>query len=194
MPRAADAPTVRRVSSRPPDARTDAALLAAHVGGDRRAFDVLFARHRSRLYRAARVRGASAEDADDAVQEAMAAAHRAAGDFRNDGAVSGWLYRMVLNACVSRLRYNRIRPTGELLDDGLAVVDPIGRLETALVVRQALLRLPVDQRAAVLAVDLQGYDVATAAALLGVAEGTVKSRRARARLQLAALLRGQAAD
>ena len=58
-----------------------------------------------------------------------------------------------------------------------------------MVVRQALLRLPVEQRAAVLAVDMYGYAVAEAAALLGIAEGTVKSRRARARGRLAMLLR-----
>ena len=48
-----------------------------------------------------------------------------------------------------------------------------------LVVRRALMRLPAEQRAAVLAVDMHGYSVADAAALLGVAEGTVKSRCAR---------------
>lgn len=50
------------------------------------------------------------------------------------------------------------------------------------------MRLPMEQRAAVLAVDMQGYSVADAAALLGVAEGTVKSRCARARARLAVLL------
>ena len=55
-------------------------------------------------------------------------------------------------------------------------------------VREALLRLPVDQRAAVLAVDVHGYSVADAATLLDVAEGTIKSRCARARARLAILL------
>jgi len=50
------------------------------------------------------------------------------------------------------------------------------------------MRLPVDQRAAVVAVDMQGYSVADAAALLNVAEGTVKSRCARARARLAVML------
>ena len=50
------------------------------------------------------------------------------------------------------------------------------------------MRLPAGQRAAVLAVDMLGYSVSEAAALLGVAEGTVKSRRARARARLAVLL------
>jgi len=55
-------------------------------------------------------------------------------------------------------------------------------------VQRALMRLPVEQRAAVVAVDMHGYSVADTARLLGVAEGTVKSRCARARARLAAIL------
>jgi RNA polymerase sigma-70 factor (ECF subfamily) len=55
-------------------------------------------------------------------------------------------------------------------------------------VQRALMRLPVEQRAAVVAVDMQGYSIADTAQLLGVAEGTVKSRCARARVRLAEML------
>jgi RNA polymerase sigma-70 factor (ECF subfamily) len=51
------------------------------------------------------------------------------------------------------------------------------------------MRIPVDQRAAVLAVDMQGYSVAETARLLGIAEGTVKSRCSRGRARLATVLR-----
>lgn len=54
--------------------------------------------------------------------------------------------------------------------------------------QRALMRLPVEQRAAVVAVDMQGYSIADTARMLGVAEGTVKSRCARARACLARLL------
>jgi RNA polymerase sigma-70 factor (ECF subfamily) len=60
--------------------------------------------------------------------------------------------------------------------------------DTAMVVRSALARLPIDQRAALVLVDLQGYPVADAARVLGVAEGTVKSRCARGRARLAIML------
>jgi RNA polymerase sigma-70 factor (ECF subfamily) len=59
------------------------------------------------------------------------------------------------------------------------------RGSTALVVERALLRLPVEQRAVVVAVDMHGYSVAETARLLGVPEGTVKSRCSRARAKLA---------
>lgn len=62
------------------------------------------------------------------------------------------------------------------------------QVETAIAVQRALMRLPVEQRAAVVAVDMQGYSIADTARMLGVAEGTVKSRCARARARLARLL------
>jgi len=169
--------------------RSDADLLSAHLAGDRLAFAELFGRHRIQLYRLARRRSQSAEDADDAVQEAMLAAHRGAGSFRNDAAVSSWLYRIVVNTCRDRLRRNAIRPTIPLTDDTVvSVCDRTSEVETAIVVRQALLQLPPTQRSAVVAVDMHGYSVADTAALLKVAEGTVKSRCARARARLAVLL------
>ena len=174
--------------------RTDADLLCAHVGGDRYAFEELFGRHRAQLYRLARRRSQTPEDADDALQEAMLSAHRGAGSFRHDAAVSSWLHRIVVNACRDRLRRNVIRPTTGLDDDAcVAVPDRAPEVETAIVVGQALMQLPAAQRAAVVAVDMHGYSVADAAALLGIAEGTVKSRRARARSRLAVLLGRQAA-
>jgi RNA polymerase sigma-70 factor (ECF subfamily) len=62
------------------------------------------------------------------------------------------------------------------------------RVDTAIVVERALMRLPVEQRAAVVAVDMQGYSVVETARMLGVAEGTVKSRCSRARRKLAETL------
>lgn len=168
------------------DPRSDGELLAAHASGDHRAFEELFRRHRVRLYRLARHRTRTAEDADDALQEAMLSAHRAASSFRRDAAVGSWLHRIVVNACLDRLRRDAGRPAGPMTT--AVASDPTGLVDTALVIRAALAKLPAAQRAAVIAVDMHGYSVAEAARLLGVAEGTVKSRRARARTRLALLL------
>ena len=170
-----------------PDDRSDADLLAAHVAGDRRAFEELIRRHRMQLHRLARRRTETAEDADDALQEALLSVHRAAGSFRRDAAVGSWLHRIVVNACLDRLRRNG-SPAEELTEDHRSVSDRTANVETSIMVRQALMRLPADQRAAVLAVDMHGYSVADAARLLNIAEGTVKSRCARARARLATLL------
>ena len=167
--------------------RSDAELLAAHVAGDRYAFDELFHRHQRQLHRLARLTTRTPEDAEDALQDAMLSAHRGAGSFRHDAAVGSWLHRIVFNACLDRLRRTKAHPTAPL-EDIYPVADRTAQVETAIVVQRALMRLPVEQRAAVVAVDMQGYSVADTAALLGVAEGTVKSRCSRARLRLAELL------
>ena len=167
--------------------RSDAELLAAHVAGDRYAFGELFHRHQRQLHRLARLTTHSREDAEDALQDAMLSAHRGAGAFRHDAAVGSWLHRIVVNACLDRLRRTKAHPTSPL-EDIYPVADRTAQVETAIVVQRALMRLPVEQRAAVVAVDMQGYSVADTAALLGVAEGTVKSRCSRARVRLAELL------
>jgi RNA polymerase sigma-70 factor, ECF subfamily len=164
---------------------SDAELLAAHAAGDRYAFEELFYRHYRQLYRLARLTTNCPEDAADALQDAMLSAHRSADSFRHDAAVSSWLYRIVVNACLDRLRRNKTCLT-VALDDVYPVADRTTQVETAIAVQRALMRLPVEQRAAVVAVDMHGYSVADTARLLGVAEGTVKSRCARARTQLAA--------
>ncbi|GBG40993.1 RNA polymerase sigma factor SigM [Mycobacterium montefiorense] len=167
--------------------RSDAELLAAHVAGDRHAFGELFVRHRRQLHRLARLTTRSPEDAEDALQDAMLSAHRGAGTFRYDAAVGSWLHRIVVNACLDRLRRTKSHRT-EPLEDVYPVADRTAQVETAMLVQHALMRLPVEQRATIVAVDMQGYSIADTALLLGIAEGTVKSRCARARVRLAQLL------
>jgi RNA polymerase sigma-70 factor (ECF subfamily) len=163
-------------------------LLVAHVGGDRYAFEELFYRHHRQLYRLAQITSRNHDDAADALQDAMLSAHRSAPSFRHDASVSSWLYRIVVNACLDRLRRNKAHAVTPLEDDVCHLGDPTPRVDTTLVVERALLRLPVEQRAVVVAVDMQGYSVAETARLLGVPEGTVKSRCSRARAKLAKAL------
>jgi RNA polymerase sigma-70 factor (ECF subfamily) len=169
------------------DTRDDLALLRAHALGDRDAFAELVRRHRDRLWAVALRTLGDREEAADALQDALLSAYRAAGRFRGDAAVTTWLHRIVVNACLDRARRRQARPTVPLPE-----VDPsppiVADRDTAIVVRAALTELPVEQRAALVLVDLQGYAVAEAAQILGVAEGTVKSRCARGRARLAVLL------
>lgn len=166
---------------------TDADLLKAHAAGDRQAFAELYRRHRLQLHRVARRSSRTAEDADDAVQEAMLSAHRSARSFRHDSTVASWLHRIVVNACLDRGRRNGCT-TIELDAEVAALPDGFESVDTTLMVRQALMRLPQRQRAAVVAVDMLGYSVGDAARLFAIAEGTVKSRCSRARARLAVIL------
>ncbi len=168
------------------DDASDAALLRAHATGDPTAFDVLVRRHRDRMWAVALRTLGDREDAADAVQEAFISALRNAGSFRGDAAVTTWLHRIVMNACFDRIRRKKARPTVELPAEEPAA--PPTDTDTALDVREALGRLPEDQRAAIVLVDLEGFSVADAAAVLDVPPGTIKSRCARGRARLAVML------
>jgi RNA polymerase sigma-70 factor, ECF subfamily len=167
----------------------DAALLRAHVAGDRHAFAELVRRHRDRLWAVAVRTLGDREEAADALQDALISAYRAAERFRGESAVTTWLHRIVVNACLDRARRRQARPTvplPEVETAARAATEP--DRDTGLVVRAALAQLPPDQRAAIVLLDLEGYSVAEIAEILGIAEGTVKSRCARGRARLAVLL------
>ena len=179
----------------PGAAPSDVELVRAHVAGDPDAFAELVRRHRDRLWAVALRTIGDREDAADALQDALLNAHRNAARFRGDAAVTTWLHRIVVNACLDRIRRRQAHPTVPLPDGrhddrpaGPEPAAPAADHDTALVVRAALAALPVDQRAAIVLVDVQGYGVAEAAVILGVAEGTVKSRCARGRARMALAL------
>lgn len=179
---------------------SDANLLRAHTQGDPEAFAVLFRRHRDRLWAVALRTTGDREDAADALQEAMLSAHRNAARFRGDSAVTTWLHRIVVNACVDRLRRRQAHRTVPLPGQDNRQdeqrwhtgrhepVAPDVDHDTAMVVREALAQLPYEQRASLVLVDLEGHSVAEVAQMLGVAEGTIKSRCSRGRARLATLL------
>ena len=171
---------------------SDVDLLAAHVAGDRHAFETLLSRHSDHLWHVAKRTSYTTEDAADALQEALLSAHRNAGSFRRDAAVRSWLHTIVVNACLDRIRRNKARPAVSLSadedDEPRDARDYVSEVELSMVVERALAQLPPDQRTAIVAVDLEGRSTSEAAILLGVPEGTVKSRCARGRKKLAASL------
>lgn len=174
-----------------PSARTDAQLLAAHRAGDSRAFAEIVERHADRLWTVAVRTLGRTEGAADVVQDALVAAHRRAGGFRGEASVRTWLYRIVVNTCIDRIRRDRARPVIVAWPAGDLPArrgDPATELVTRLAVDEALAALPVEQRVAVVLVDVQGCAFAEAADILDVPVGTVKSRCARGRARLAVLL------
>ncbi|MEI6620968.1 MAG: RNA polymerase sigma factor SigM [Actinomycetes bacterium] len=180
------------------DERTDHELMAAHIAGDPTAFEELVHRHRDRLWAVAIRTTGDPEEAADGLQEALLSAYRGAASFRGDSKVTTWLHRIVVNACLDRLRRRAARPSVPLpeqdSDFGSGVLaDPIDRLgtrELRIEIERALAELPFDQRAAVVLVDVEGYSVEETAAMLGCPTGTVKSRCARGRAKLATRLAG----
>ena len=201
-----------------PEGPDDRALLRAHLDGDPEAFGTLFSRHRDRLWAVALRTTGDREEAADALQDALISAFRRADSYRGDAAVTTWLHRIVVNACLDRLRRRRVRMADPLPDDlderraaGLvtgvtdgrdgpgstpaALVDPADLAvdhERRSALLHALAELPLDQRAALVLVDLEGYSVEETAQILHCAPGTVKSRCSRGRARLLPLLTAHA--
>ncbi|MBC8092186.1 MAG: RNA polymerase sigma factor SigM [Pseudonocardia sp.] len=169
--------------------RTDAELLAAHRVGDVTAFAELVGRHADRMWGVAVRTLDDVHEAADAVQEALLAAHRSAHLYRGDASVRTWLHRILVNTCIDRIRHERVRPTVPWpVRDIATPVDATGELTTRMVVEDALCELSVDQRVAIVLVDVHGFGVGEVAQILDVPAGTVKSRCARGRTRLAAML------
>ncbi|MEU4247426.1 sigma-70 family RNA polymerase sigma factor [Amycolatopsis sp. NPDC026612] len=179
----------------------DAELLARAADGDHTAFGTLVRQHTPRMYRVALRLTGSAAEAEDVVQEAWLAAWRALPGFRQESAVSTWLYRVVTNSALAVLR--RRRPTLSLddpapqstVDSALfaaAVPGPEGRVvraEEVDAVLRAVGRLEVSQRVPLVLRELEGLSYEEVAEVLDVNVGALRSRLHRARVALLAELR-----
>jgi RNA polymerase sigma-70 factor (ECF subfamily) len=179
------------------DGVSDHDLLARHVEGDPDAFGEIVRRHRDRLWAVALRTLGDREEAADAVQDALVSAYRAAHTFRGQSAVTTWLHRITVNACLDRARKADSRKTApvddterleQLLEPHESASAPAERNDVHRQLLEALGTLPQEQRAALVLVDMQGYPVAEAAQILDVPTGTVKSRCARGRARLLPLL------
>ncbi|WP_405676949.1 RNA polymerase sigma factor SigM [Streptomyces sp. NBC_01511] len=175
----------------------DQDLLARHVAGNPDAFGELVRRHRDRLWAVALRTLGDREEAADAVQDALVSAFRAAHTFRGQSAVTTWLHRITVNACLDRARKAASRRTSpvddterleQLLEPHESAEAPAERQDLHRQLLAALAKLPADQRAALVLVDMQGYPVAEAAQVLDVPVGTIKSRCARGRARLLPML------
>jgi len=135
----------------------------------------------------------NAEDAEDAVQEAYISAFKALSNFKGQSKLSTWLYRIVVNACLMKIRKDKSRSkyiSENLFDDAL-VYDQKNDPEDAAVnselrstLENGLDLLSADLRAVVVLRDIQGLSTEEAAEALDVSIASLKSRLHRARVQL----------
>ncbi|MFF3665354.1 RNA polymerase sigma factor [Microtetraspora malaysiensis] len=168
----------------------DAELLAAVAAGRTEALRLLHQRHapwiRVRLAR----RCADPDTVDDAIQDTFVAVWRGAHRYRaGEGEVAAWIWTIAIRRLISTLRrtgpappatpYDEARLVTESAEDAVLVGVEHGDLGTAVA------RLSPELRAAIQATVLDGLTVKEAARLLGIPEGTVKTRvmRAKARLR-----------
>jgi RNA polymerase sigma-70 factor, ECF subfamily len=171
----------------------DRSLVAAAQAGDRAALEQLLRRHYDRIHAVCRRIAGGTRDADDAAQEAMISIVRGLPRFDGRSAFSTWVYRIATNAALDELRRRRRRPSLHVIADDREQPEPAdpmaerhldGITERA-AIDAALDDLPEEFRVAVVLRDVADLDYAEIAAVLDVPIGTVKSRIARGRGQLA---------
>lgn len=177
----------------------DIELIDAARAGDRFALDQLLRRHYDRIHAVCRRIAGPSRDADDATQEALIKIVRNLPRFDGRSSFGTWAYRIATNAALDELRKRKRRPTLQVVEDdqtagGIEPVDAMSERRIAsvadrLALDEALAELPDEFRSAVVLRDVADLDYAEIAEVLDVPVGTVKSRIARGRRQLADRLR-----
>ncbi|WP_426570663.1 RNA polymerase sigma factor [Aquihabitans sp. McL0605] len=173
-------------------------LVRAARDGDRAALERLLREHQPRIHALCRRITGNDTDALDATQEALIAIVRGLARFDGRSRFSTWSYRIATNACLDELRRRKRRPVVGLPErDGTPIdlpdpgsPDPAHHVTERDHIDQALAALGPDFRAAVVLRDLCQLDYAEIAEVLEIPPGTVRSRIARGRAQLADLLGG----
>ena len=182
----------------PPLCQPDA-LIARMRAGDLEVLDDLSRCYGARLLQVGQRRCRDADQAQDAVQDALLAAGEHLSDFRGDASVEGWLVRMVSNACHRMRRGQKNDPRLHAALDPNAAFDGAGpeaeaaRGEMMQTLGQALLALSPADRSLILLTDGEGYSAPELAERLDLTAQAVRSRVSRARRQLRASL-GPIAD
>jgi RNA polymerase sigma-70 factor, ECF subfamily len=167
-------------------------LVSAASRGDREAFIRLVAGHDSGLRSLAFRLLDDPDEMDDVLQDVYAKVFINLSSFRREAAVGTWLYRITYTTCIDRLRRRRREAAAHtaLADTpSMAGPDPAELIIARDGLARALAELPPENRAAVLLIDREGFDYATAAQVLGVPAGTVASRVHSARAALRTALR-----
>lgn len=174
----------------------DRELVRRWQGGDESAFEVLVERHQRRVFRLLLRMMGSREEAEDVSQDTFLSLHRHGKKFRSEARFSTFVYRVAANAALNRRRtLGRARARANRFAERQAAGDNLPHAprnpedaalgtELSARVREALQGLTPSLRMPVILYDIEGLAYGEIAEILGVAEGTIKSRIHRARKAL----------
>jgi RNA polymerase sigma-70 factor, ECF subfamily len=174
---------------------TDEALVKRARDGDFSAFETLFERHRTLVYRFAYQMAPRRDDAEDIVQEAFVRAYQNLHRYRDEAKFTTWLLRIVTNLCTDQARMSQRRVALEQQEASGALMwmtsgeieDPVDNLEEdrrRSALRRALNALPVHHRTVIVLRDIEEREYSDIAAILGCTVGGAKLRVLRARRAL----------
>lgn len=192
-------------ATRPESGVDEATLVKRISSGDEQACELFVRQYGGAMLTVARRMLRHEQDSEDAVQEAFVSAFRSVASFAGNAKLSTWLHRIVVNACLMKLRSHspRREVTIETLlpqfDEGGHHAtkysewesSPAGSVATTEIkaqVRACIDMLPDSYRTVVLLRDIEELDTQQTARLLGVSEANVKVRLHRARQALRTLL------
>ena len=178
---------------------TESELVRAARSGDQSAFEALVKANQAMAYQLAYRMTGNPEDAADLTQEAFLNAWRGLSAFDGRSSFSTWLYRLTSNACIDFLRREKRRISlsmtledeedeegrqADLPDQRFSPQRELEKKEAAEALRRGLAALTPEYREILTLRELEGYSYQELSRELGLEEGTVKSRLARARLAL----------
>ena len=180
-------------------------LVAAMQAGDDKVFAQVVREYGPRMLMVARRFLPQEQDAQDALQDAFLSAFKSLPTFQGDAHLTTWLHRIVVNACLMKLRTRKRRPEQQI-EDLLPKFNPDGHLDATLAdwavaddrtvenrelresVRHAIEQLPEAYRTVLLLRDIEEKSTEQTAQLLGTTAGAIKTRLHRARQALRTLL------
>jgi RNA polymerase sigma-70 factor (ECF subfamily) len=168
----------------------DDELVRECLSGDEHAFEILLLRYQGPVYNAVLRMVRNRDEASDLTQTAFLKAYEQLRSFDSRHKFFSWLYRIAVNEAINHVkRLRRLEPIdGEWASAARNPEDALVGADLSVHVQDALMRLPYDYRAVLVLRHFEGCSYEEMAAIVGVAEKTVKSRLFSARRQLKELL------
>jgi len=177
-----------------PEQPSDESLISATRAGDERAYALLVARHKRRVFGLAARFARDGDEVEDICQEVFIKAFENLAAFRNDAPFEHWLTRIAVRASLDALRRRRREKGQSGFDDYVFEVRDLGaeaRHEARMardLLKSALSRLKKEERVVITLLELEGYSAREISSLTGWSEANVKVRAHRARQVLKRVL------
>ena len=187
----------------------DAAFVRAVQGGDMAAFDQLVIKHKDKLFNMVYWLLGDYQETNDCAQEIFIRVFKSIKKFRFQSSFSTWLYRIAINTCKNRRKSSAYRwkkrtislenpenpnqdnRSYEIQNGSPSPENRLEKKERIMLIRKAINALPQEQNRVIVMRDIQGLSYQEIADITGLNLGTVKSRLARARLELKNKLNGR---